>query len=376
MKESIFILNKSGELVEMNEAAYLSEDHLQQLLADYPSLMSGSQVDPAKPRRWLLVSREVGIADDAQAGNRWSLDHLFLDQDGIPTLVEVKRSTDTRIRREVIGQLLDYAVNAVSYWSINEIQNRFEQNCEESGLDPMMQVNNLLQNGGELTDFWSLVQTNLKAGKIRMLIVADTIPKELKRIIEFLNEQMNPAEILGIEIKQFEGSNLKTLVPRVVGMTANAQDTKRKNTTREANWTEEEFFAELRSQCDLAVMEAAKEIMDSMRPLVNEFYLGLGERGSMAPILHVSGINYFSFVIWTGGRVAIYFQHMKKRQPFDNINKRRELQLKLNKIKGVNISDDKLESRPHFNLTLLVDKVERDKFIETFTSYYKECALQ
>lgn len=28
--------------------------------------------------------------------SRFSLDHLFIDQDGIPTLVEVKRSTDTR----------------------------------------------------------------------------------------------------------------------------------------------------------------------------------------------------------------------------------------------------------------------------------------
>jgi len=38
-----------------------------------------------------------------------------LDQDAIPTIVEVKRSTDTRIRREVVGQMLGYAANAVVY---------------------------------------------------------------------------------------------------------------------------------------------------------------------------------------------------------------------------------------------------------------------
>lgn len=38
------------------------------------------------------------------------MDHLFVDQDAIPTLVEVKRSSDTRIRREVVGQLLEYSV--------------------------------------------------------------------------------------------------------------------------------------------------------------------------------------------------------------------------------------------------------------------------
>ena len=54
----------------------------------------------------------MGIPGDEDGGGRWSLDHLFLDQDANPTLVEVKRSTDTRIRREVVGQVLDYVANA------------------------------------------------------------------------------------------------------------------------------------------------------------------------------------------------------------------------------------------------------------------------
>ena len=49
--------------------------------------------------------------------------------------------------------------------------------------------------------FWTNVKTNLQAGRIRMLFVADEIPKDLKRIIEFMNEQMDPAEVLGIEVK-------------------------------------------------------------------------------------------------------------------------------------------------------------------------------
>jgi hypothetical protein len=40
-----------------------------------------------------------------------------LDQDAILTIVEVKRSTDTHVRREVVGQMLDYAANAVGLLS-------------------------------------------------------------------------------------------------------------------------------------------------------------------------------------------------------------------------------------------------------------------
>ena len=45
--------------------------------------------------------------------------------DANPTLVEVKRSSDTRERREVVGQMLDYAANAVVYWPIETIRARF-----------------------------------------------------------------------------------------------------------------------------------------------------------------------------------------------------------------------------------------------------------
>jgi hypothetical protein len=44
----------------------------------------------------------------------------------VPTLVEVKRSSDTRIRREVVGQMLDYAANAVVYWPLERLRATFE----------------------------------------------------------------------------------------------------------------------------------------------------------------------------------------------------------------------------------------------------------
>src|SRR5215470_14796415 len=97
----------------MREQAYDSEDLLQALLAKYPNLLAGDQL-AGSPRRWLLVRREAGIPDREAGGARWSLDHLFIDQEAVPTLVEVKRSDDTRIRREVVGQMLDYAATALS----------------------------------------------------------------------------------------------------------------------------------------------------------------------------------------------------------------------------------------------------------------------
>jgi hypothetical protein len=84
------------------------------LLAEFPALLAGDQIDSANPRRFLLIDREQPIACEPGGSARWA--HLFIDQDGVPTLVEVKRGDDTRIRREVVGQLLEYGANAILHW--------------------------------------------------------------------------------------------------------------------------------------------------------------------------------------------------------------------------------------------------------------------
>ncbi|MEM9809290.1 MAG: hypothetical protein AAF959_28910, partial [Cyanobacteria bacterium P01_D01_bin.56] len=155
MATGIFAIQDNGQLIEMTEAAYDSEDVFQALLEQYPNLLAGDQIDNSSPRRWLLVQREMRVPDIENGAGRWSVDHLFLDQDAIPTLVEVKRSSDTRIRREVVGQMLDYAANAVSYWPVEQIRDCYETNCDTQGVDADQQLVDLL--GTESDDLnWSL----------------------------------------------------------------------------------------------------------------------------------------------------------------------------------------------------------------------------
>jgi hypothetical protein len=106
---TIFGLKDDQTLLPLETAEFRSEDAFQKLLAAFPLLLSDSQMDSASPRRWLLLKREKSIPAEDGGGARWSVDHLFVDQDGVPTLVEVKRQSDTRLRREVVGQMLDYA---------------------------------------------------------------------------------------------------------------------------------------------------------------------------------------------------------------------------------------------------------------------------
>ena len=222
MAERIYNRGESGELEPLEEERFSTEDELQELIANHPELLDGEQIRPGDPRRWILITREKAISETADSGARWSVDHLVVDQDAIPTLVEVKRGTNSEIRRTVVGQMLEYAAHAAQTWSAEELRHSFEQAAEVSGSDADEVLNRLLQSDGEpdADGFWEAVATNLRAQRLRLLFVADEIPDTLERIVEFLNAHMPGIEVLAVEIKQFRGKSTQTLVPRVIGRTA------------------------------------------------------------------------------------------------------------------------------------------------------------
>jgi hypothetical protein len=226
-QDTIFLLGAEGRLKRMPHRQYDTEDLLQGLIDQYPELLVGEQIDRDQPPRWLMVSREAGIPAVDGGADRWSIDHVLLDQRGLPTLVEVKRSSDTRIRREVVGQMLDYAANARKYWPQERLRELAASHC--GGLDALEEhLRTLLDDSeADIEVFWETVDRNLREGELRLLFVADEIPTELRRIIEFLNEQMPRIEVLGIEIRQYEREGTRVLVPRVVGQTESARQAKR-----------------------------------------------------------------------------------------------------------------------------------------------------
>jgi hypothetical protein len=259
----IFLLRGDDELVEMRESPYEAEDVLQTLIAKFPSLLAGDQYSDDIPRRWLLVGREAALPDDQDAAGRWSVDHLFLDQDAVPTLVEVKRSSDTRIRREVVGQMLDYAANGVVYWPLEQLRELFARQCERDDDDPDLVISEVAGEETDIEDFWARVGENLRAGRVRMVFVSDEIPRELRRVVEFLNGQMNPAQVIAIEVKQYLGADgTKTLVPRVIGETAEVEARKgRRTTSRGERLDRETLLASIRQESELAA-DAAAALLD------------------------------------------------------------------------------------------------------------------
>ncbi len=370
MTQGIFLIQSDGSLVELAEEPYDSESLLQELLAKYPNLLSGNQSNLEHPSRWLLIRREIGIPDGESAANRWSLDHLFLDRDGIPTLVEVKRSADTRIRREVVGQMLDYAANAILYWSVEKIQTEMESIASRQGTDLDMFIQEFLGKDHDTRDFWQKVKTNLLSGRLRLIFVADEIPRELQRIVEFLNQQMSPAEVYAVEVKQYTGRGIKSLVPRIVGITAEAEI--RKSESRQ--WDKDSFLEVLRERPSTGEFEVGKNILDWAESKNLRIAWGSGSSdGAFFAMLDLDGTTHYTFAVRTGWKSAyIQLQFAQLVKPFDSVERRRELANKIQTATGIRLSDESLKKYPSIKLATL-NQQKTQNFLEIFDWYIEEC---
>jgi hypothetical protein len=279
---SIFLRDGTSYLA-MSETAYAAEDVLQQLIEHHPEILAG---DDATHGRLVLVRREAGVTDREAAAARWSLDHLYLDARGVPTLVEVKRSSDTRSRREVVAQMLDYAANAKTSFSAAGMIEWLEETARQrgsTGADVLREAFGVEDIG----DYWQTVATNLEAERFRLVFVSDSIGSELRRIIEFLNSQMSQTEVLAIEIKQYTdpaGAH-QTIVPRVIGDTSEARAAKGPS-RRSSRLDREILLGRLRERSP-ATADAAGCILDwahgkpglDVRYARNSVAVGSGGRG-------------------------------------------------------------------------------------------------
>ncbi len=364
------MLHPNNELTPLDEAEYDSEDLLQTILTEHPDLLGGEQINPDSPRRFLLVAREMPVHDGTGVG-RWSLDHLFLDQDGIPTLIEVKRSSDSRIRREVVGQMLDYAANSTAHWPSGWVRSKFEEVCRRDGENASSKLQDFLGHDSEADEsqvdhFWNAVESNLRDKRIRLLFVADTIPTELRRIIEFLNEVMTPTEALAVEIRQFAGEGVRALVPRVTGQTEARRQAKQIQQPRTGRvaMKEEAFLNAVRTHADRNgnVLLAVRKILAWSKKVALDLTFETTTRGPQCLIRLPRSVAFLQMEN-SARATALCMTFLCGHAPFDREEVRDSLREMLVGIPGFSLGKAGMTGWPAINLSKLVGGGQLAEFI-------------
>ena len=138
---------------------------------------------------------------------------------GLPVLVECKLWRNPEGRREVVGQILDYA-KELSRWSSSDLQREVSR-CLKRGGNPMLDLVRAADPALDEIRFNDALTLNLRRGRFLLLIVGDGIREGVEAIVEYLQVHAGLHFSLGlIELPIYlmpDGSRL--VVPRILART-------------------------------------------------------------------------------------------------------------------------------------------------------------
>jgi len=164
--------------VEVGKDDGLDESWFQNLLFENPETLPVEEIEP-------VFGDLIPICRELPTG-AGPLDILYGTSTGLLTLVECKLWKNPEARREVVGQILDYA-KELSRWSYDDLQKAvIRSNCAAEGAEDLFK---LLAAGSEDDDearFIDNVKRNLRRGRFLLLIVGEGIRESVNEISEFL----------------------------------------------------------------------------------------------------------------------------------------------------------------------------------------------
>ena len=309
----VYVIHDDGDTKEMDRIRCQNEDReLQLILEKNPDLLPGDQIDPEDPRRWLLIKREMPVPDPNTGSDRWSIDFFFVDQDAIPTFVECKRFADTRSRREVVGQMLEYAANGHYYWTKEQLRTFAEETAKRRGLCLEDALRSLRPTNDESIDaFLDLLEHNLRSGRLRIIFFLEEAPMELRSVVDFLNKQMVDSEVLLVEARQYSRDGTRIVVPTLFGYTEQARQVKRTITTTSAasrkKWDKVSYFADARTKLSDEEVNTLVNLYEQSLVLGCDIAWGTGAARGSFNVKELTACQRSLLTVYSDGVLALNF---------------------------------------------------------------------
>lgn len=165
-----------------------SEAAVQALIQAHPSCLPITEIDP-------LFASPVPICTELNT-TAGPIDNLLVTPSGLPVLVECKLWRNPQARREVVGQILDYA-KELSRWSSSDLQREVRRRLGGEG-DPVLELVRAAGHAVEEIAFNDALTHNLRRGRFLLLIVGDGIREGVETIAEYLQAHAGLHFTLGL----------------------------------------------------------------------------------------------------------------------------------------------------------------------------------
>jgi hypothetical protein len=190
----------------------VSEAKIQTLVHEHPECLPITEIDP-------MFSGPVPICTELNAPPAGSIDNFMVTPSGLPVLVECKLWQNPEARREVVGQILDYA-KELTRWSSSDLQREVRKRLDSDG-NPLLDMVRAVHPEVDEIQFNDALTANLRRGRFLLLIVGDGIRAGVEAIAEYLEVHAGLHFSLGlVELPIYDMSNGDRLIaPRVLART-------------------------------------------------------------------------------------------------------------------------------------------------------------
>lgn len=123
-------------------------------------------------------------------------------------MVECKLATNPQIRREIVGQMFDYA-SRLWKMDIKDFADRWRKRINED------LFHNETDDGTSVREALAL---NLAEARFRIVLAVDMINPPLKRMVEYLNFMSGQGtSVVAVEYSRLAQGNIEILMPRIYG---------------------------------------------------------------------------------------------------------------------------------------------------------------
>ncbi len=321
------VVIKEGKSRIMDQASLLQESELQDLLEKYPSIIPMEEI--GEESQLTLIGREVNLPSGS------AVDLLYVDNDGVLTLVETKLAKNPEARRTVVGQIIEYA-SYVSRWTVDDVYQ------VAGGYSASLPADE---------DFQAKLAENLRKGKMRLIIAVDEAVEPLKSTVTFLNENSN-FDIFLLVVRTFRDAEQRIVAPTLFGY---PRPYDKKGTT----WNLRSFLTQMEKHRGEEVKDTAYKLYQFLKsfgkikwgtgPVIGSFTFQMQDY----PVLSVQ----------TDGFVYVRFDQLKDRVSRESLDKFRK---RLNEIEGVNIGKEVLTANkyPSIKLELLKEEGQFEKLCQ------------
>lgn len=124
------------------------------------------------------------------------IDNLLVTASGLPILVECKLWRNPESRREVVGQIIDYA-KELSRWTSSDLQREVSRRLGVSG-NAMLDLVRAVDPSVDEIAFNDALSLNLRRGRFLLLILGDGIREGVEAIAEYLQRHAGLHFSLGL----------------------------------------------------------------------------------------------------------------------------------------------------------------------------------